>query len=137
MAKTTGKIKGNLILVSMDGDQIGCTTGATFQLTNERIETTCKDNNGAKTYEAGSQDCSLQVEGIAKFDTVTNLSAIAAAAKQQTLVVWQFGGLDNADDPYWEFTGFISDFSHTGPLNAPSTWNFTAVPTSEAKLFNT
>src|SRR5688572_24745051 len=137
MAVTTGKIPGNVILVSMDGTTIGCTTGATFTLTNERIETTCKDNDGARTYEAGSQDCSLQVSGIAKFDTASNLPAIAAAAIGKEEVVWKFGGIGNPDDQYWQFTGFISDFSHEGPLNNPSTWSFTAVPTGPASLFNT
>jgi len=137
MAKTTGKIKGNLILVSADGDQLSCTTGATFSLTNERIETTCKDEDGARTYEPGSQDCSLEVQGIAKYDTVTNLATVAALAFSKTIVVWQFGGLTNPDDPYYQFSGFITDFQHEGPLNNPSTWSFTASPTSKCRMFNT
>lgn len=137
MAKTTGKISGNIILAALDGETIGCSTGATFQLTNERIPTTCKDNDGATTYTKGSQDASLQVQGITKFDTVSNFSAIAAKAKTGEEVVWTFGGLDNPDDPYWSFTGFISDLTHEGPLNNPSTWSFTAVPTGPVSLFNT
>lgn len=137
MAKTTDKISGNLILTAIDGVQIGCTTGATLTLSTERIETTCKDNNGARTYEAGSQDATLSVNGNVKFDTVSNFSAIVTAWKNKTEVTWTHGGLDNADDPYVQFDGFIANLTWEGPMNAPSTWSFEAVPTSEILIFNT
>lgn len=137
MAKTTGKIQGNLILTAMDGETIGCTTGATFNGTTERVETTCKDNGGAKTYEPGSQDGNLQVNGIVKFDTVSNFPAIVAAWKGKTEVVWTHGALENSDDTYIQFTGFISDLTWEGPMNEPSRWSFTSVPTSEILVFNT
>ncbi len=137
MAKTTGKISGNIILVSREGEQVSCSTGATFSGTRERIETTCKDEDGAKTYTPGSLDGTIEVQGITKFDTATNLSAISEAFMGGTEETWQFGGLDNTDDPYFEFEGFISDFSVEGPLNNPSTWSFTVVPTGQIRLFNT
>lgn len=137
MAKTTGKISGNLIMVSVDGDQLACTTGATFSATRERIETTCKDNDGAKTYEPGSMDGTFEVQGIAKYDTATSLSLIQEAFFSGAEQVWQYGSLDNPDDPYYQFTGFVSDFTVEGPLNSPETWSATIVPTSQILLFNT
>ncbi len=137
MAKTTGKISGNLIMVSADGDQLACTTGATFNATRERIETTCKDNNGAKTYEPGSMDGTIEVQGIAKYDTATSLSLIQEAFFNGTEQEWQFGSLDNPDDTYYQFQGFVSDFSVEGPLNAPETWSATIVPTGPILMFNT
>lgn len=136
MAKTTGKISGNLIMVSREGEQISCSTNATFNATRERIETTCKDNDGAKTYTPGSIDGTIEVQGISKYDTATNLTAIQTAFFNGTEETWQFGSLDNTDDPYYEFEGFISDFTVEGPLNAPSTWSFTVVPTGPISMFN-
>lgn len=137
MAKTTGKISGNLIMVSREGEQVACTTGATSTLSTERIEDTCKDNGGTKTYSAGSQDGSIQVQGISKFDTASNFTAIITAWKNKTTETWNYGSLDNVDDPYIYFDGFISDLTWEGPLNAPSTWSFTVSPTSEILISNT
>src|SRR6187549_2796434 len=136
MAKTAGKYSGNLIMVDKEGEQISCTTGATFTGSTERLETTCKDNDGAKTYTAGSQDGNIQVQGI-QTDVATNFSAIVAAWKAKTVETWQYGALDNSDNTYLEFEGFISDLTWEGPLNAPATWSFTVSPTSEILVFNT
>lgn len=137
MAKTTGKISGNLILVSFGGTTVSCSTGASFNGTTERIETTCKDDGGAKTYEAGSQDATISVQGITKLDTVSNFALIVEAWKAKTEAIIQFGGLENADDTYIQFTGFIANLTWEGPLNAPSTWSFEAVPNSQILIFNT
>lgn len=136
MAKTTGKISGTLILVSAGGETISCSTGCTLTITNERLETTCKDDNGVGTYTAGKQDWSIQVDGITKFDTVSNFSKVAALAKTADVVTWQVE-TGNADDPYFEGDGFVGDFTYEGPLNAPSTWSITAAPTGPLYLFNT
>jgi predicted secreted protein len=136
MAKTTGKINGTLILVDLNGTTIGCSTNATLNITNERLETTCKDDNGAKTYEAGSQDWSLDCEGLVKFDDASNFSAVAAAAVAKTGIEWTFGTA-NADDPVFTGTGFIGDFSYGAGLNTPSTWSFTVAPTGPIELTNT
>jgi hypothetical protein len=137
MAKTTGKISGNLILVSIGGTTIACTTSASFNGTTERIETTCKDDGGTKTYEAGSQDGTFSVQGITKFDTASNFALVFAAWKNKTEAEFQLGGLDNADDPYVQFEGFISNVTWEGPLNAPSTWSFEAAPVGPFYIFNT
>src|SRR5687768_3340629 len=110
MAKTTGKINGTLILVDAEGVTIGCSTNATLTITNERLETTCKDDGGAKTYEPGSQDWSLEVEGLVKYDTASNFSLVAAAAKDQTIITWSMS-TSNEDDPVFSGEGFIGDFS--------------------------
>jgi hypothetical protein len=137
MATTVGPISGNKILVSSAGTTITCSTDATFSGTTERLETTCKDNDGAKTYEPGSQDGSIALSGIAKLDTITNFPLVVAAWKAKTESTWKYGGLDNVDDTYLQFDGFISDLTWEGPLNAPSTWSITIVPTSEILIFNT
>jgi hypothetical protein len=136
MAKTTGKINGTLILVDAAGTTIGCSTNATLTITNERVESTCKDDNGAKTYETGSQDWSLQVEGLVKYDTASNFSLVAAAAITANEIEWSMS-TGNADDPVFTGTGFLGDFSYGAGLNAPATWSFTVAPTSPIVLTNT
>jgi predicted secreted protein len=136
MAKTTGKINGTLILVDADGTTIGCSTNATFNMTNERLEDTCKDLNGQRTFSAGSQDWSLNVEGITKFETPSNISVILAAAKAATIIIWTWG-TSNAEDPTISGEGFIDNFDWNAPLNQPSTWSFSVAPTGEITITNT
>lgn len=136
MAKTTGKIRGTAILVSAAGETIACSTNATLTITNERLETTCKDDNGAKTYEPGSQDWSLELEGITKFDTVSNFSTMAELAMTQEQVVWTMTS-GNVDDPVFTGTGFVGDFTYNAPLNEPSTWSASIAPTGPLSLTNT
>ena len=137
MAKTPGKLSGNLILMSFDGTQVSCSTGASFNGTTERIPTTCKDENGATTYTPGSLDGTVSIQGITKLDTVSNFPLIVAAWKNKTIGEVQYGGLDNADDTYIQFEGFVANLVWEGPLNNPSTWSFDAVPTGEIHVFNT
>jgi predicted secreted protein len=136
MAKTTGKINGTLILVDAGGTTIGCSTNATLNITNERLETTCKDDNGAKTYSVGSQDWSLEVEGLVVYATPSNFSLVAAAAVNQTVLAWSMS-TENVDDPVFTGSGFLGDFSYGAGLNAPATWSFSVAPTGPITLTNT
>jgi predicted secreted protein len=136
MAKSTGKINGTAILVDAEGVTIACSTNATLNITNERLETTCKDDGGAKTYEPGSQDWSLELEGITKFDTVSNFSTVAGLAKSKEEVEWVMT-TGNPDDPTFTGTGFVGDFTWNAPLNAPSTWSISISPTGPLSLTNT
>jgi len=136
MAKTTGKIRGTAILVAADGETIACSTNATLTITNNREESTCKDDDGAVTYSVGSQDWSLQLEGITKYDTASNFSTVAELAVSKDIVAWSMQ-TGNADDPVFSGEGFVGDFTYNAPLNAPSTWSITIAPTGPISLTNT
>lgn len=136
MAKTTGKIRGTAILVDADGTTILCTTNATLNITNERIETSCKDNDGAVTYTPGSQDWSLQIDGLTKFDTASNFSLVAALASNQAEVEWIMQ-TSNAEDPIWTGTGFVGDFTENAANGEISNWSITVAPTGPLVLTNT
>jgi predicted secreted protein len=136
MAKTTGKINGTLILVDADGSTIGCSTNATLTITNERLETTCKDDGGAKTYTVGSQDWSISAEGMVIYETPSNHSTIAALALGQTEATWTFG-TSNSDDPVFTGDGFIDNLEITAGLNTPATWSFSVAPTGPLTMTNT
>ena len=77
MAKTTGKISGNIRMLYMDNVLVGCTTANGFSGTNEQIETTCKDgtNPPPRTYESGAQDASFTGDMIVRFDDANQYSA--------------------------------------------------------------
>jgi predicted secreted protein len=135
MAVTPGIINGNKVLVYIDGVAIGCTTGGTLTITNEQIETTCKDNDGAKTYLAGSQDWNIQVSGNTKFDAPVGLNALGEAAKTAATVTVRMA-TGNADDPYYEGDAFISSFTWDNATNAVSTYSATFSPRSAIAMFN-
>ena len=137
MAVTTGVINGNIVGVKQDGVLVACSTGATFNGTNEEIETTCKDNDGAKTTIPGIQTWTITINGNTKNDnTVLNIRAFLELWKSKATSTFTFG-TSNSDDPYLEGDGFVSAFTWEGPLNAPSTWSATISPRSEMLLFNT
>lgn len=135
MAVTPGLINGNGVLVYVGGIAIGCTTGGTLTITNNQIESTCKDNDGAITYLPGAQDWNIQVNGNTKFDAPYGLPELQVAAKtKQTVVVRMQTG--NPDDPYWEGDAFISSFSWDNQVNAVSTYAVTFSPRGPIYLYN-
>jgi predicted secreted protein len=136
MAVTAGTISGNGVLVYLEGTAIGCTTGGTLTITNNQIETTCKDNDGAITYAAGSQDWNIQVDGNTKLDAPVGLQALAELAMSKETVTVRMATSNTSDDPYFEGDAFVSSFSWTNPVNAPSTYSVTFTPRGPLSLFN-
>lgn len=136
MAKTGGKINGTAIGISADGETITCSTSATLTITNETRETTCKDDDGAVTYEAGSQSWEMSLDGLTKYDTASNYSKVAILVKTQEIVTWVFKTFNNPDDPYWEGDGFIGSLTQNAAQKETSTWSITVSPTGPIRLFN-
>jgi hypothetical protein len=136
MAITAGTISGNGVLVYVGGTAIGCTTGGTLTITNNQIETTCKDDDGAITYTAGSQDWNIQVNGNTKLDAPVGLPALAELAKSKATVTVRMATANTVDDPYSEGEAFVSSFTWDNPVNAPSTYSVTFSPRGPLYLFN-
>lgn len=136
MALTAGTISGNGVLVYVEGTAIGCTTGGTLTITNNQIETTCKDNDGAVTYAAGSQDWNIQVDGNTKLDAPVGLPALAELAMSKDTVTVRMATSNTVDDPYFEGEAFVSSFTWTNPVNAVSTYSVTFSPRGPLYLFN-
>jgi hypothetical protein len=137
MAKTIGKINGTAIGISADGVTITCSTSATLTITNETRETTCKDDDGATTYEPAAQTWSMTLDGLTKYDTASNYSTVAEFAKSREIVTWVFKTMANPDDPYWQGDGFIGSFTQNAGLNETSDWSIEVQPTGPIYLFNT
>lgn len=136
MAVTAGTISGNGVLVYVDGVAIGCTTGGTFTGTTNQVETTCKDDDGAVTYTPGSQDWNIQVDGNTKLDAPLGLPRLAEAWKSKETVTVRMATSNTVDDPYLEGEAYISSFTWTNPVNAPSTYSITFSPRGPIYLFN-
>jgi predicted secreted protein len=136
MALTAGTISGNGVLVYLEGTAIGCTTGGTLTITNNTVETTCKDDDGAVTFAPGSQDWNIQVDGNTKFDAPVGLPALAELAMNKATVTVRMATSNTTDDPYFEGEAFVSSFTWTNPVNATSTYSVTFSPRGSLSLFN-
>lgn len=130
---TTGAINGTLVLVAIEGENIACSTGATFNGTNATITTTCKDNNGADQFLLGNQGWTVSVSGNTKYDAAYGLVELETAWKNKTTVTITWG-TGVTGDPYKQGEALITDFSEEAPLNAVGTWSFTFLGTGEISL---
>lgn len=136
MAVTADVISGNSVGIYRDDALIGCATNASFSGTNNQVESTCKDNDGAVTFTPGSQDWSMQIEGNMKFDNVEGFRQLLSEWKTKATAEYRYG-TGNPDDPFLQGDGFVSELTWEGPLNAPSTWSATISPKGPIYLFNT
>lgn len=121
---TTGTVKGNLVGVYIqdaDGsgdsnfDLIACGTNATLNISNEMIETVCKDNDGERTVLPGQQSVTITVEGLTAYDNVGRTHLIDAAIDKTELVLRYGSGVQG--DPYIQVDAFMTSFEETAPLN--------------------
>ena len=120
---TTGTVKGNLVGVYIsDGvtptpgyDLIACGTNASLNITNDMIETVCKDNDGARSVLPGQQSINITIEGLTAFDNVGR-TELFAAVKDKTQLTLRYGS-GVAGDPYVQVNAYITSFEETAPLN--------------------
>ena len=136
MAVSPGVILGTFILQSIDGNTILCSTSATLTITNEEIETTCKDNEGAYTSIPGMQKWSIQIQGNIVYDNSTGVRDLQDLAMTKATTAVVFGTLET-DDPAFTGNAFVSNLTLTGGQNSPATWDVTFSPRGPLSLSNT
>lgn len=136
MAVSPGVILGTVMLQSIDGNTILCSTSATLTITNEEIETTCKDNGGAYTSVPGQQKWTIQIQGNIVYDNATGVRDLQELAANGATAAVVFG-TDNSDDPAWTGDAFVSSLVLTGGQNSPGTWDVTFSPRGPIALSNT
>ena len=120
---TTGTVKGNLVGVYIsDGvtptpgyDLIACGTNASLNITNDMIETVCKDNDGARSVLPGQQSINITIEGLTAFDNVGR-TELFASVKDKTQLTLRYGS-GVTGDPYVQVNAYITSFEETAPLN--------------------
>ncbi len=116
---TTGTVKGNLVGVYIqDGstfDLIACGTNASLNITNDMIETVCKDNDGARSVLPGQQSINITIEGLTAFDNVGRTELFASVQNKTQLTLRYGSGVTG--DPYVQVNAYITSFEETAPLN--------------------
>ena len=117
---TTGTVKGNLVGVYIsDGasgyDLIACATNASLNITNDMIETVCKDNDGARSVLPGQQSVSISIEGLTAYNNVGR-TQLFASVKDKTLLTLQYG-TGVTGDAFVQVDAYITSFEETAPLN--------------------
>lgn len=70
---TTGDHLGNLRLLYIDDEVVGCTTTMSASFSSESVDATCKDNNGARQSLPGQQNASVSVAGYQVFNQTVSI----------------------------------------------------------------
>jgi predicted secreted protein len=117
-------VNGNDVGIYVEGSLIGCLTNATFSSSNEEIDVTCKDNDGARAILPGGQTAEITFEGY--FDPAASygFQDLVAINKNRTKV-WVKMSYDGTDSLTITGYAYLNQIEWTGPLNAGSTFSGT------------
>lgn len=115
-------VNGNTIGVYVAGSLIGCLTNATFNSTNTTIDTTCKDQNGARQILPSGNQATIDFEGLFNPASTYGLSDLIDIHSNKTSVVVAIGDEANV---YISANAYLNTLSFTGPLNAGTTFSGT------------
>ena len=80
-------VDGGTVLVSIDGSPIDCLTNCTFQSSNDEIETTCKNPDGAKSFRPGANEWSITADQNTTTDGTGTLTKALLQAHQNRSVI--------------------------------------------------
>jgi hypothetical protein len=120
-----GKVKGNSLLLYKDDVAIGCTTNCEFSSTNEEIDATCKDNDGAYDSLSGNNTASITFDAL--YDTAASqgLSEVLDAHKNKTEIAIRMGIAGSGGLYIQAARAAINTLSISGPLNGVMSYNGT------------
>jgi hypothetical protein len=121
---TTGIVEGNIMLLFVDGESIGCTTDANFDFSRELIEAVCKDNGGARQIKLGGTSGNFGVSGLWKFDAAYGIEDIVDAWLAGTLVTVRWS-TNVTGDFYLEADCYITSISGSASVNDNVTFDAT------------
>jgi hypothetical protein len=117
-------VNGNKIGVYVNNQLIGCLTSNDFTSTNEEVEVTCKDNDGARQVLAGGNSASISFEG--NFDSASTygLEDLIDVHKNKTRIGIKFAD-STAGGLYVIGYAYLNELTWSGPLNAATTFSGT------------
>jgi hypothetical protein len=119
------KIKGNSMLLYKDDVAIGCTTNSEFSSTNEEIDATCKDSDGAYDSLSGGNTAQFTADALYDTDATVGLSQLLAAHKDKTEIAVRMSVTGGGGLYIQAARAVISQLTVTSPLNAPVTYSAT------------
>ena len=119
------RVKGNSLLVYVNDVAIGCLNNNEFTSTNEEIDATCKDNDGARSVLAGGNTASISFDGT--FDTASTygLSELLGIHKDKTSVGIRMGIAGSGGQYVQAASAYLNTLSWSGPLNAATVFSGT------------
>lgn len=121
---TTGIVRGNVMLLYLDGNPIACTTECSFDFTREFIEAVCKDNDGARQITLGGTSGNFGVSGLWKFDAAYGIEDIIDAFLAGTLLTARWT-TDVTGDFYLEADVYCTNVSGAAAVNDSVTFDAT------------
>lgn len=117
-------VNGNLVILYVAGQAIGCLTNVTFESTNEEIETTCKDDNGNYTSQAGSNRWKMTFEG--NFNPASGFGLpdlLDIHTTKELIEVAMRDTTEGGNNLNIAGEARLNTLSWNGPLNAASTFS--------------
>lgn len=119
------KKKGNALLVYIDDVAIGCLTNNTFTSSNEEIDATCKDNDGAYDSLAGGNTASITFSGMYEDSATYGFPEIVQAHKDKTEVAVRMGIAGSGGSYIQAARATISQLDWVGDVNTPVSYSGT------------
>lgn len=117
-------VNGNDVGVYVDNQLIGCLTSNNVDLERALIETTCKDNGGARSVQPGGISGSIPFEG--------NFNPLSTYGLEELIQIFLAGtrvgvkqAVAGSGGLYISAYAYVRNLSWTGPLNAASTFSGT------------
>ena len=120
-----GKVKGNALLVYKDDVAIGCSTNCEFSSTNEEIDATCKDNDGAYDSLSGNNTAQITFEALYDTDATQGLSEVLNIHKNKTETAIRMGIAGSGGLYIQAARAVINTLTIAGQLNGVVTYNGT------------
>lgn len=115
-------VNGNDVGLYVEGLLIGCLTSNGFSSTNDEIDVTCKDNNGARQILAGGNQAELTFEGFFNPAAGYGFTDLLAVHKNKT-TVWV--KMEVTDEVAITAFAKLNTLSWNGDVNAGSTFSGT------------
>lgn len=119
------KVKGNSLLVYVNDVAIGCLNNNEFTSTNEEIDATCKDNDGAYDSLSGGNTATITFESTWDTDATMGLEQLLEIHKDKTEVALRMGVSGTSGLYIQAARAVLNTLTWSGPLNAATTFNGT------------
>lgn len=119
------RVKGNSLLVYVNDVAIGCLNNNEFSSTNEVIDATCKDNDGARNTLPGGNTATITFDGTFDTSATYGLEELLSIHKNKTAVGVRMGVAGSGGLYIQAASAYLNQLSWSGPLNAATVFSGT------------
>lgn len=114
MSTTNGRFTGEIIVVRVGANTIGCTTSDALSLSAEEVDLSCKDDGLFGTTQAGKKSWSLEISGWVAYDATYGNEDLKAAWLNSTVLAIKYGTV-LANDPTFEGNAVVTSYEESAP----------------------